>query len=160
MPLRARDVMQTGVITIDADASLLDAHRLFIESEITGAPVVDDAGTVVGVISSADLLRAVEEERDTALADRNYFRDLTEFSGPDWSSDVEDFQDRLAARTVADAMTPEAISVDAEVPVSEVARTMRTQRVHRVLVEEDRKLVGLISAFDLVALLEKDPPGR
>lgn len=155
MPLRARDVMQSDVITIDAEASLLDAHRLFIEAEITGAPVVDDAGAVVGVISSADLLRAVEEERDTAVVDRNYFRDLTEFSGPDWGSSLEDFQDRLAGRRVAEVMTPEAVSVDADASVAEVARTLRSQRVHRVLVEDDRKLVGLISAFDLVALLEK-----
>ena len=158
--LRARDVMQTDVLTIDSDASLLDAHRLFVEAEINGAPVVDESGTVVGVLSSADLLRSVEEERDTALVQRTYFRDLTEFSGPDWSSGVEDFQDRLAVRTVAEAMTPEAISVDVEATIPEVARTLRSQRVHRVLVEEAGKLIGLISTFDLVALLEKDPPAQ
>lgn len=158
--MKARDLMQRDVVTIDAAASLLDAHRLFVEEEISGAPVVDEDGHVVGVVSARDLLRAVEEERDTALVQTNYFRDSEEFSGPDWQGSPEDFQDRLASRTVAEAMSPGVISVAPDASVAEVARTLREHRVHRVLVVTDEALVGLLSAFDLIALLEKDPPRR
>ena len=59
MPL-ARDVMQTHLVTVEPELPLVDVHRLFVEEEITGAPVVDDTGRLLGVISSTDLLRAVD----------------------------------------------------------------------------------------------------
>jgi CBS domain-containing protein len=155
MQARARDVMQTAVITVGPEASLVDVQRLFLEEGIGGAPVVDEAGRVVGVISAADVLRAVESERDTALAEPRYFRETLEFSGPDWRHDVEDFQDRLAELRVEDAMTRGVIAVAPESPAAEVARTMRESRVHRVLVMEKDVLVGIVSTFDLIALLER-----
>jgi len=160
MALVARDVMQRDVITIDAAATVLDAYRLFVEEEISGAPVVDEDGRVMGVLSARDLLRVISEERDTALVQTSYFRDTEEFSGPDWANGPEDFQDRLAGRTVGDTMTPGAIVVALDAPIAQVARTLRGQRVHRVLVVDDDRLVGLITSFDLVGLLEKDAPAR
>jgi len=154
----ARDLMQRNIISIDGAASLLDAHRLFVEEEISGAPVVDEDGRVIGVVSARDLLRALDEERDSAVVDTHYFRDLTEFSGPDWGSMPEDFQDRLAARSVAEVMSPDVITVSPDATVAEVARTLRQQRVHRVLVATKDAFVGLISSFDLLALLEEDAP--
>ncbi|HVP29714.1 MAG TPA: CBS domain-containing protein [Myxococcota bacterium] len=160
MAVLARDVMETQVVTIDANASLLDAYRLFVEEDISGAPVVDEDGRVMGVLSVRDLLRATEEERDTALVQTTYFRDLAEFSGPDWGTTTEDFQDRMSERTVADVMTPGAIVVSPDATIPEVASTLRRRHVHRVLVAEDERLLGLISTFDLVALLEKESPPR
>jgi CBS domain-containing protein len=155
MPLRARDVMQTGVATIDRDATLLDAHRLLVEEEIHGAPVVDEGGALVGVISTLDILRAVREEHDSAAADPTYYREFLEFSGPDWASGPEDFQDRLSQVTVADAMTGSVVAVRPDAPVPEIARLLRANRIHRVLVTEGDQLVGIVSTFDLVALLEQ-----
>jgi len=156
----ARDLMQRDVLTIGGAASLLDAHRLFVEEEISGAPVVDEDGRVIGVLSARDLLRAIDEERDTAMVQTSYFRDLTEFSGPDWGSTAEDFQDRLAGRTVSDVMSSDVISVAPDASVAEIARTLRQHHVHRVLVAKDDAFVGLISTFDLIAVLEKDVPNR
>jgi len=157
--MRARDLMQKDVITIDASASLLEAHRLFVEEEISGAPVVDD-DRVIGVLSARDLLRAIDEERDTAVVQTNYFRELEEFSGPDWGRMPEDFQDRLANRPVSEVMSPDVIMVAPDATIAEVAHTLRHHRVHRVLVGTNEALVGLISTFDLIALLEKDAPAR
>jgi CBS domain-containing protein len=154
----ARDLMQRDILTIDGAASLLDAHRLFVESEISGAPVVDEDGRVVGVVSASDLLRALDEERDSAVVQATYFRDLTEFSGPDWGAMPEDFQDRLAARTVSEVMSTDVITVAPDASVAEVARTLRRHHVHRVLVATGEAFVGLISTFDLLALLEKEAP--
>ena len=156
MQRTARDIMQTSVLTVGPETALSDVQRLFVEESIGGAPVVDETGRVVGVITGADLLRAVDEERDTAVAEPRYFRDTLEFSGPDWRHEVEDFQDRLAELRVEDAMTEGIVSVDPDTPVSDVAASMRKNRVHRVLVLEKGVLVGLISTFDLVALLEQE----
>lgn len=151
----ARDVMQKDVITISPETSLGDAQRLFVEESIGGCPVVDDRNVVVGVISSSDLLRAVNDERDTAVAETRYYRDDIAFSSPDWS-DLEDFQDRLAELQVSDAMTPGSLLVDIDASIPEVARTFRQHRVHRVLVVEGDALAGIISTLDLVELLEKE----
>lgn len=155
MAVLARDLMQRSVLTLSPEASLLDAHRLFVEEEITGAPVVRDDGTVAGVVTSLDLLRAVSEEHDSAQAHGVYFREALEFSGPDWSQGVEDFQDRLAERRVSEVMTESVVVVPETATVSEVARTLRANRIHRVLVVRDHVLVGILSTFDLVGLLER-----
>jgi CBS domain-containing protein len=155
---RARDLMQKDVITIEGNASLLDAHRLFVEEEISGAPVVDEGGRVIGVLSARDLLRAIDEERDTVVVQTNYFRELEEFSGPDWGRMPEDFQDRLANRPVSEVMSPDVIMVAPDATIAEVAHTLRHHHVHRVLVATNESFIGLISTFDLIALLEKDVP--
>jgi len=157
---QARDLMQKDVITIDGNASLLDAHRLFVEEEISGAPVIDEIGRVIGVLSARDLLRATDEERDAAVVQTNYFRELEEFSGPDWGRMPEDLQDRLANRPVSEVMSPDVITVAPDATIAEVAHTLRHHRVHRVLVATNEAFVGLISTFDLIALLETDVPAR
>lgn len=151
----ARDVMQSFMLKVNPETPLIDVHRLFVEEEIGGAPVVDDADRLLGVVTSLDLLRAVEEEHGTAASETTYFRDFFEFSGPDWTRSPEDFQDRLANRCVADVMTEGGVTVSPATSVSEVAATMRKNHIHRVFVVEGELLVGLISTFDLVGLLEK-----
>jgi CBS domain-containing protein len=147
--------MQTSLITVTPETPLINVHRLFTDDEITGAPVVDDDDRLVGVISAADLIRATQAEHESGAARPTYFRDFVPYSGPDWTTWPEDFQDRLRELRVEDAMTEGAISVPPDAPVSDVARVMRERRIHRVLVVEQGTLVGVISAFDLVALLEK-----
>lgn len=151
MSVKARDVMQEDMVTVSPDLPLLDAHQLFVSEEIHGAPVVDDVGALVGVISSADLLRAVAEEHGAARVEANYLRDLVEFSSPDWIAQPEDFQDRLRELTVSDAMTTEVVQVSPDASLEEVAGALCDNRVHRVMVVESGIPVGIISTFDLVS---------
>jgi CBS domain-containing protein len=150
MSAKARDVMQEDMVTVSPDLPLLDAHQLFVSEEIHGAPVVDDQGALVGVISSADLLRAVAEEHGAARVEANYLRDLVEFSSPDWIAQPEDFQDRLRELRVSDAMTTEVVQVSPDASLEEVAGALCDNRVHRVVVVESGIAVGVISTFDLV----------
>jgi CBS domain-containing protein len=122
----ARDFMQTDVLIVSPETPLVDIHRMFVEEEIHGAPVVDDDGKVCGVITSLDLLRPAADEIDT---------------------------DRL---TAADIMTREIVAVSPELPIAEVAETMREQHIHRVLVIEDRDLLGVLTTFDLLRALVPD----
>lgn len=150
----ACDVMQTGVLTVSPETTLADLQRLFVEEGISGAPVVDADGRLAGVVSVSDLLRAAFEERDTAVAEASYFREDLEFSAPAGAG-ADDLQDRLAQLRVADAMTPGTLWVPPDAPVSEIADLVGKYRVHRVLVVDDGALVGIVSTFDLVALLAK-----
>jgi len=151
---KARDVMQTGIVAVGPSTPLLDVHRLFTEEEISGAPVVDDDGTLLGVITSTDLIRAVEEEHDSGRVAQDYFLDLLPYSSPDWASGPEDFQDRLREVRVEDVMTVEVLTVAPETPIPLVARALREHHIHRVFVSQDARLVGVISAFDLLKLVE------
>lgn len=126
---RASDVMQRDVITIAPQTPLLDVYRMFVEEEIHGAPVVDDAGAVCGVVSTLDLLRFGSEEPYVA-------------------------RDSTGQLTADDAATRELVTVGPDATVEEVARTMLAQHVHRVLVvDRDRELLGVISTFDLLRVV-------
>src|SRR5690242_18491918 len=116
MPLRARDLMETDVLTVSPDTPIVDVHRLFVEDEIHGAPVVDDDFRVVGVVSALDLLRVVSERYD-------------------------DFETRMQDIDAADAMTGALVAVSPETTAAEIARLMRAQRIHRVLVVDDGELL-------------------
>ncbi len=153
----AKTVMETSVMTVGVDDSLSSVCRFFYGEEITGAPVVDEAGKAVGVISISDLLRTLQEENDALQGTPNFYHDIQPATQPEWLGEVEDFEDRLSNRTVSDVMTTELVSVSPDTPIPEVVEQVLSRRVHRVLVVDDSKqegnLAGIISLFDLVALL-------
>jgi CBS domain-containing protein len=150
----ARDVMQTDVLAVNPEMPLTKAVQFFLEEGIHGAPVLDETERLLGVLSTIDILRAVEEEHDEPSGDRTYFRETLEFSGPDWADTSADFQDRLSQQTVADVMQTSVVTAGEDTPVSEIARDMRANRLHRVLVVRDGTLCGIVTTFDLIALLE------
>ena len=125
--------MQTDLITVSPETPVVDVHRVFVEDEIHGAPVVDEEFRVVGVVSALDLLRVVGERYD-------------------------DFGTRLSDVTAGDAMTSAVVAVAPDTTVAEVARLMRAERIHRVLVIENKELLGVITTFDLLAALEASEP--
>ncbi len=151
--LTAREIMQPSVVSVSPETPLLAAHRLFVEEEIGGCPVVDDLGQVAGVVTSSDLLRAVTDEYDTILGAPDYFKSSLDYRMPNFAGRDDDFQDHLASRTVSEVMTDRAVCVDASAPIGKVARQLQENRIHRVLVVDGDRLIGIISTFDLVALL-------
>ena len=124
-PMRARDLMEKSVITIAAETPIAEVQRLFVDDEIHGAPVVDDDGRVLGVISTADVLRVGQE-----------------------------YADRLGDLTAADAMTKDIVGAAPNATAAELATLMTKQRVHRILIIEDRALVGIVTSFDLLRALQ------
>jgi CBS domain-containing protein len=151
----AGSVMTDSVLTVSPEATLLEVMRLFVEEEIHAAPVVGDDGQLMGVISTTDLLRAQEEEHDTVRTTTDYLRGLLEFSLPDWAEDLEDFQDRLRQCTVEEAMNRSFVSVPIDAPVALVARRLRENRIHRVWVEKEGRLCGVVSTLDLMPVIER-----
>ena len=152
----AREIMQSQVITISPEESLIGVQRLFFEEEINGAPVVDDDGRILGMISTIDLVRAATDADDTRRPEPSLPSEILDLSGPGWSEDVSDaFARRLGAGTAADIMSDSVVTVDLDAPIDAIARVLRENRIHRFLVIEDAQLRGIISTFDMVALLEK-----
>jgi CBS domain-containing protein len=147
--------MERAVLTVGVDTPILDAQRLFVEEEVHGAPVVDDDGAVVGVVSTLDLLRAIRDELEPGAGATapTYFRAELPYAGPDWLAGPLDLQDRVGALVVADAMCRELVACGPEAGVDELARLMLAQRVHRVLILEAGVLLGLVTTFDLLRVL-------
>ena len=152
MTVRARHMMRADVVTLSPELSLIDAHRVLLADEISGAPVVDNQSEVCGVISSSDLIQAVANEHDSGLSHFDYFREFIPYSGRDWANGGEHFENRLRELSVADLMTKQIVSVGPDDSIQQVARTLAQHHVHRVLVVEQAKLRGIISSFDFVSL--------
>jgi CBS domain-containing protein len=156
MPKTAADVMERGVVSVSPETSLIDVLRLFVEEGIHGAPVIGDDGSLVGVVSSTDLLRAVSEEHESAgFASNRLFQDVLEFGPPAWTL-PEDFQDRLSGRRVSEVMTEGAVYVDESTRAREVAEQMQKHRIHRVWVVGGGRLTGVVSSFDLLPLVRDE----
>lgn len=154
MTTTAKDIMSTDVTTVDFEDRLTDVYQLFVEKEISGAPVMGEDNRIVGVISIRDLLRAIDEESDPGLDESYYFHNYDNWPRSEGLSEIEDFQDRLGRRTVSEVMTNSVISVGSDTAIKKIAGLIRENHIHRVLVLDDDKLVGLVSLFDLIRLLE------
>jgi CBS domain-containing protein len=153
MALTAADVMQTQVITVSPVDPLHMVQRLFFEEEIHGAPVVDEEGRVRGMITIMDLIRTATEANESNGVDFiQVFEDIGVGGG--WANASENFQGRLSETVVEDAMTENVVAVAPDTSVSDVARVLRENKIHRVLVVNKEALLGIISSFDLIRLLE------
>ena len=150
MAVLARDLMQTQVVVVAPEDPLDGVVRLFSDEGIHGAPVVDDERRVVGVVSTSDLLRSQADSNEAERPEYGYFEQGVETFPEGLGGLIEGEQ-----RCVRDVMTDAIVWVEPTARVAEVARTLRENRVHRALVLEDDVLVGIISSFDLMGLLEK-----
>jgi CBS domain-containing protein len=154
MALRAMDVMEKGVRTVGPRMALADLERSLIQHRVSGYPVVDD-GTLVGVVSRSDIIRALSVTRSYEGQISDYYLQVAQ---PDDEKPSEDATGaRVGARmdslTVADAMTRKVLTVEADLPVTEVASLLMERRIHRVPVTENGALVGIITSLDLVQLI-------
>jgi len=154
MALTAADIMQTQVITVSPVDPLHAVQRLFFEEEIHGAPVVDDQARVRGMITSMDLIRAATEEKEST--EGSSFASAFEEAAGFWPDVSEAFQNRLSEAVATDAMTESIVTVPPTASIPEIARVLRENRIHRVLVVKGDVLLGIISSFDLIGLLEKE----
>jgi CBS domain-containing protein len=137
--VKIKDVMTKDVVSVGKDALLKDAARTLVERGVTGMPVLDVAGEVVGVISEADIIAKETQPRARRRA-------------LDWLLEPRDhwLDDRFAARTVADAMSAPAITISADSAVAEAANIMVAEGVNRLPVVVDGELVGIVTRADLV----------
>jgi CBS domain-containing protein len=136
--MKVRDVMTTNVITVEPGASLKDTARLLVEHGISGLPVVAD-GVVLGVISEADLLF---KERGPAER-RGLLGRVLDGYGIDGEL-------KLEARDVGDAMTMPPLTIGPHRALRVAAALMLEERVNRLPVVLNGKLVGIVTRADLV----------
>jgi CBS domain-containing protein len=137
-----RDVMTAEVLAVRPETPLKEVARLLVERRISGLPVIDDEGQVVGVVSEADLL--VKEQGPDAVPRGTLDRFLGE------SEQTRQLRAKAEARTAGEAMTTPAITIDASRSVHQAASVMIERRVNRLPVVDAGRLVGIVTRADLV----------
>jgi CBS domain-containing protein len=149
--VRARDVMVREVFTVSPGLVLLELERELAAHRITGAPVLEH-GRVVGIVSRADIDARLFREQSLSAATAVFYQqaDLEGPAPPEPSDPAAEALESLRYLHVRDVMTRELLAVAPDDPLPEVARLMRDRRVHRVLVLDAGRLVGIVSSFDVV----------
>jgi CBS domain-containing protein len=145
----ALDVMTTVVVSVKPEMTVQAAAKVLVEQRISGAPVVDAQGHLVGMLSEGDLIHRAEI--DTAEHRHSWWLDL--FSrGREAAEYIKSH-----GRKVEDVMTTDVISVEEMTPLSEVANILETRRIKRVPVVRAGELVGIVSRANLVQALASIP---
>jgi CBS domain-containing protein len=136
------DVMTTYVVTVKASTPIKEVARLLVERGISGMPVVDDTGAVLGVVSEGDLL--LKESGPEVVRKHR----LGRLVGDQKAAQVR--EQKVKATTAGEAMTSPPITVRPNQTLVEAARLMTGQLVNRLVVISDEKLVGIVTRADLV----------
>ena len=145
--MKVKDVMHRRPITVEARTSLRELARLLIDNHISGAPVVDREGKLLGVVSQTDLVRRDREMKPSAEIPSFYHNGEKEAYTSGFQIEDPDFT------RVADVMTPAVLSADEDAPVEEVARLMLGKHIHRVVVTKGGRLSGIVTSMDMLKAL-------
>ena len=137
-----RDVMTSHVVTVEVATPLRDVAGLLNDRRISGLPVVDAGGAVVGVVSEADFL--VKAQGPDAVQHRPLSRLLGE------SIATREQLAKINATTAGEAMTSPAITIEPTRRINQAAQLMTTHRVNRLPVVEAGRLVGIVTRSDIV----------
>ena len=128
--MRVVDLMRTDVVTLREDEVVREAIERLVDTHVTGVPVLDPHGRMVGVLSATDILGALAERRSDT--ERNVLLEDT---------------------TVRDLMTPRPETIEPGANIREAAQRMLYLNIHRLFVEQDDRVIGVISQGDLVQAL-------
>jgi CBS domain-containing protein len=141
--MRAHQIMTRHVITVGADTSIADAILTMLQHRISGMPVVDSQGKLIGVISQGDFVRRAE-----IGTERKRGRWLSYLAGPD--KIAADFV-HAHGRKVGEIMTPDPVTVTEDTPLDRIVQIMESSDVKRLPVVRGDRLVGIVTRSDFLA---------
>jgi CBS domain-containing protein len=151
--MRAHQIMTRQVVTIAAGASIVDAANIMLDKHISGLPVVDEAGKVIGIVSQGDFIRRAE-----IGTERKRGRWLKFLVGP--GAAASDFV-RERGRKVEEIMTPDPRTVTEDATLEDIVELMERNHIKRLPVLRGDRLVGIVTRTNLlqaVAGLTRDVP--
>jgi CBS domain-containing protein len=141
----AAEIMTRNVITVKKETSIRELAELFTSRKISSAPVVDDQGDMIGIVTETDL---VEQDKSLHIP--------TVISLFDWVIYLESGKkfekelNKMTAQTVGEIYSTEVFTVAPDAPVSAVADLMSSERINAVPVVEGPKVVGIIARIDMI----------
>jgi len=152
--LTVNDVMQQEVLAVDADWPLDKLAGFLVDNSISGAPVTDEKGELVGVVSLTDLVRHNNmTEKNTGL-DSTHDVYLYELERHMSHEEMRVFHTQYESPVqVREIMTPMIFRVSEDDSVQSVADTMLKGRIHRVFVTRDNMLTGIVTSLDMLQVI-------
>jgi CBS domain-containing protein len=143
--MRASDIMVSNVVTVRPDQTVQEVAEILLNRHISGVPVLNAAGELVGIVSEGDLMR----HADAGTQHRRswWLRLLMGREGLAYDYIKEH------ARKVEDVMTRDVITASPDTTVSEIAELLERNRIKRVPIVKDRKVVGIVSRANLLHAL-------
>jgi|SRR5579864_8682 len=144
--MRARELMSTPVVTIYPEASLKELAELMVGHRISGVPVVDRAGKLLGVVSESDVMAKIEG----TIAEK------TEIGLPRVITDLVkalDGSPKTQGRSAADVMTTNVVSAEPDAPIQKLVHLMITYDINRIPIIEAGALLGIVTRADVLRTL-------
>ncbi|HMK55794.1 MAG TPA: CBS domain-containing protein [Dissulfurispiraceae bacterium] len=151
--LKAKDIMTKDVIAVSPSMTVEDLARILVERRISGAPVIDAAGDLVGIVTENDLIRKNKKFHIPTIV-----RLFDAYIMLDSKSRVEQEIKDMAAVTIGDIYRKEVVTVSEDAPVDEIATIMSEKSVHLIPVVEGRKIKGIIGKIDIIKGLSIGTP--
>lgn len=148
--MTARDIMSTNVLTVNKDTTIEEIAHLLADNNISGVPVLDSSGKVIGMVTEKDLLYKDVEPRFPAMVE--ILGGLIFLQG---AKQYNEELRKLVATKAEDIMSQNVITIDEDEPVERVARLMVEKDINRVPVLKNGKLSGIISRADVVKYIAK-----
>jgi len=143
--MKAKDVMTSPVVSIELDASIWQAVRIMLQRHISGLPVIDQKGALVGIVTEGDFLRRAETGTQ-----RRRPRWLEYLIGP---GRLADEYTRSHGRKVSEIMTADPLTITEDTPLDEIVRLMEKRQIKRLPVVREQHVVGIVSRANLVHAL-------
>jgi CBS domain-containing protein len=155
----AKDVMTREVVVVPDDMSVNELAVTLMSSMISGAPVVDDSGALVGVVSATDIVRGDALRASEVRESSGYY-----LRGWEDRMDEEELRAFRVVESegllVRDIMTPLIFSVSEDATIGEMADVMIKGRIHRLIVTRDDQVVGIVTTLDLLRSIRDQEGGR
>jgi CBS domain-containing protein len=141
---RVKDSMRTDVVTVNAQDTVHDALDRMLENKVSALPVLDHRGQCVGMLSIRDFV-AMTHELDEDFHEASHESEVW------WSAFIRNLSENFGDQSVMDLMTEEVISVAADDFLVDAARTMLSQRIHRLpVIDDQQRLLGIVSTTDVL----------
>jgi CBS-domain-containing membrane protein len=146
--LKVKDIMTRELITVSPETEIVHATKLLLENRINGVPVTDERGKLVGVLCQSDLIAQQKK-----LPIPSFFTLLNGLIPLISKKQLEKQVRKIAAITVAQAMTPNPVTVQPDMNIEEVATLMVDRNFHTIPVVDEGELVGIVGKEDMLRTL-------
>jgi CBS-domain-containing membrane protein len=149
--LKAIDIMNKNVITVSKHTSVEELGRLFIEKNISGAPVLDEENNIFGIVTENDLIN-----QNKRLHIPTVVRLFDSFIPLEGFGSIEKEIRRMSASTAAEICSRHVVSVSPDASLTDIASIMSEQNIHLLPVISSGKIVGIIGKIDIIKGLQSE----
>ncbi|MGC2424993.1 MAG: CBS domain-containing protein [Nitrospirota bacterium] len=149
--LTAKDIMTREVITVGPQTTVEELARLLMEHHISGAPVVDDTGALVGIVTENDLIN-----REKRLHIPTVVQIFDAFIYLESSKKFEEDLKKMVGAKVGDICNPDVVTIDEDTTLTDIATIMTEKDVDLLPVMSGEKLVGIVGKEDVLKAFSKD----